>query len=482
MRERADHGEYRGLTGISGTHALLRAFTYRFTGEALPALAGFRMTVGTTRPGRLPVVVIGAGPVGLVAAAHLLDRGLDTLVLEAGDRVGAAVRQWSHVRMFTPWRYIVDPVAARRLSRTAWVSPPPDELPTGAHLVERYLEPLAATLGARLRVATRVTGVSRAGADKTRTHDRASRPFVVRVEDGNGDEYDVAASAVIDASGTWQRPNPLGAAGLPAIGETAAAAAGRLVRPLPDVLGAARATFAGRVTMVVGSGHSAATTLIALASLADHASDTVPIWLLRQPFASKLSAGDEAVLPARGQLGADLRALVAARRVRVARDFSVTRLEPTADGTVTVTGDTPAGERSIAGIHTVVPATGFRPDTSMLGELLLDLDPATEAPRKLAPLIDPATRICSTVPPHGHRELAHPEPGFYIVGMKSYGRAPTFLITTANEQARSVAAAIAGDTAAADEVRLVLPEVGAACVCCRPVESAEPVAATAVPV
>ena len=64
------------------------------------------------------------------------------------------------------------------------------------------------------------------------------------------------------------------------------------------------------------------------------------------------------------------------------------------------------------------------------------------------------------MPPHGHRELSHPEPGFYTIGVKSYGRAPTFLLLTGYEQARSVAAAIAGDLEAADDVHLVLPETG----------------------
>ena len=123
-------------------------------------------------------------------------------------------------------------------------------------------------------------------------------------------------------------------------------------------------------------------------------------------------------------------------------------------------GATPDGERVVAGVHTVVAATGFRPDLAILGEVRVDLDPGLESPVALAPLIDPAFHSCGSVQPHGHRELAQPEPGLYLVGLKSYGRAPTFLVTTGNEQVRSVAAAIAGDLEAADEVRLVLPETG----------------------
>lgn len=119
----------------------------------------------------------------------------------------------------------------------------------------------------------------------------------------------------------------------------------------------------------------------------------------------------------------------------------------------------PSGAEKLT-VDVLVPATGFRPDLSMLAELRLDLDPTVDAPKKLGPLIDPDFHSCGSVPPHGERMLAHPEPGFYIVGMKSYGRAPTFLMATGYEQVRSIAAALAGDRVAADTVHLELPETG----------------------
>jgi hypothetical protein len=96
----------------------------------------------------------------------------------------------------------------------------------------------------------------------------------------------------------------------------------------------------------------------------------------------------------------------------------------------------------------------------MTRELRLDLDPWLESPRALAPMIDPNLHSCGTVPPHGYKELAHPEPGYFAVGIKSYGRAPTFLMATGYEQVRSVVAHLAGDEVAANDVRLVLPETG----------------------
>jgi thioredoxin reductase len=405
----------------------------------------------------LPVVVIGAGPVGLAAAAHLASRGLTPLVLEAGDRVGAAMRDWGHIRTFTPWQYIVDETAEKLLTPTGWRRPAGEASPTGAEIVEGYLEPLAAVLGAGVvRTGARVVAVSRQGLDKSRTLGRAERPFVVRVAGGRGEE--VFARAVIDASGTWGQRNPLGASGLPAGGE--AEATEFLVGPLPDVLGRDRARFAGRRTLVVGMGHSAANTLLNLAQLAREEPGTEIVWAIRAAAPGRLFGGGEAdQLEARGKLGADLRSLVASGATTLVAGFSTTALETTGD-TVTVVGATPDGDVRLDGIHNVAAATGFRPDLAIVSELQLDLDPSLEAPRVLAPLVHPDFHSCGTVQPHGHRELAHPEPGFFVAGMKSYGRAPTFLITTGNEQVRSIAAVLAGDLDAADEVQLVLPETG----------------------
>ena len=108
----------------------------------------------------------------------------------------------------------------------------------------------------------------------------------------------------------------------------------------------------------------------------------------------------------------------------------------------------------------VVNATGFRPNLDMLREIRLDLDEIVEAPRRLAPLIDPNVHSCGTVEPHGFAELQQPEPNFFIAGMKSYGRAPTFLLATGYEQVRSIAAWLDGDLAEASRVHLQLPATG----------------------
>jgi len=410
--------------------------------------------------GSLPVAVIGAGPVGLAAAAHLLERGLEPVVIEAGDRVGAAVRDWGHVQMFSPWAFDIDRAAAALLARRGWTAPPADDHPTGLELAERYLDPLAATpeIGPRLRLGTRVTGIGRSVVGKVRSAGRVVRPFEVATVDRAGREGRLHAQAVIDASGTWSSPNPAGASGLPAPGERAAA--DRIRYGMPDVLGRERGRYAGRRVMVLGSGHSATGTLIDLAELAAQAPGTRIVWAVRGGDVAKAYGGEGAdQLARRGALGSALRRLVESGRFEVAAPFAVDAIARNADGGLVVAG---AGEGALPSlaVDELIVATGLRPDLAILGELRLDLDPALDCPRALAPLIDPNLHSCGTVRPHGAAELAQPEPGLFIAGMKAYGRAPTFLLATGYEQVRSIAAALAGDAAAAKRVELRLPETG----------------------
>jgi thioredoxin reductase len=406
-----------------------------------------------------PVAVIGAGPVGLAAAAHLAERGIPFVVLEAGGGPGASVREWAHVRVFSPWDVNIDAVGRRLLEASGWTSPPGENLPTGAELVGRYLAPLAAVpqLAPHVRYGARVEAVARDGVDRIRTRGREDRPFVVRLTGGE----EILARAVIDASGTWSTPNVLGANGLPAYGEVAAVAAGLVTGGLPDVLGADRAVFAGRHTVVVGAGHSAANTLLALVELAEQEPGTRVTWAVRADAPQRAYGGETAdALPARGELGAGLRKLAESGSIRLATGFRTHAIRSTSDGRVELVGRNLDGVEQALSADRVVAATGFRPDHSIAGELRLDLDPILGCTRRLAPLIDPNEHSCGTVPPHGVDELSHPEAGYWAVGMKSYGRAPTFLMATGYEQVRSIVAALAGDWDAARQVELVLPETG----------------------
>jgi hypothetical protein len=407
----------------------------------------------------LPVVVIGAGPTGLAAAAHLVDRGVEPLVLEAGPSAGTAVREWAHVRLFSPWGEVVDPAAEKLLAPTGWTRPDPAAYPSGGDWAERYLQPLADALGERVRLGVTVTGVSRAGRDRIVDADRDQQPFVVHVTHADGREERLFARAVIDASGTWATPGPAGGSGLPALGEKAAA--DRVTYRVPDLKDpAVRARHAGKRTAVIGSGASAFTALADLADLAksDDGAGTKAVWILRRGISGSTFGGGEAdQLPARGALGLAAKAAVDAGHADAVTGFRTEAVERDRDGRPVLIGE---DGRRLDAVDEVIVLTGFRPDLGFLDELRLGLDERLQAPVALAPLIDPNQHSCGTVYPHGHRELSHPEPGVYLVGTKSYGRAPTFLAMTGYEQVRSVAAAIAGDLEAADRVELTLPETG----------------------
>jgi len=423
----------------------------------LPASATVFETSGDAG---LPVAVLGAGPVGLAAAAHLVLRGFTPLVLEAGDTVGANLGTYRHVRLFSPWRYNTDRAARTLLEAAGWTAPAPDVLPTAGEIIDDYLAPLAAlpSIAGALRLRHRVTRISRQGIDKVKTAGREAAPFAIRVDTPEG-EKEFAVRAVIDATGTWSQPNPLGANGLPALGERDFA--DRIAYGMPDILGTERARYAGRRVLVVGAGHSAAGNLIALAELARQDPGTTVVWAVRGASLAKVFGGGDAdQLPARGLLGTRIRELQQSGRLEVHRDFRIHALRAH-EGRIRLYGEPVAGEAPmIEGIDEIVAATGARPDLGMTRELRVRLDPWLESTDALAPLIDPNLHSCGTVRPHGHRELAHPESGYYAVGAKSYGRAPNFLMATGYEQVRSVVAALAGDLAAADDVQLELPETG----------------------
>jgi len=408
----------------------------------------------------LPIAIIGAGPIGLAAAAHLVSRGERFRIFEKAPAVAANLRDWGHVRLFSVWEQCIDEAAAHLLERNGWMSPPLNRLPLGRDLVQDYLEPLAATpeLAPFIETNTSVTQISRQGLDRMTTRERDARPFALTIRDAAGNVSEVLARAVIDTSGTWQTHNPLGAHGWPIEGE--AEFADRIAYGIPDISGAERENYAGLRTLVLGSGHSAANALIDLAGVAEQEPATTMTWAVRGNSLTKIFGGGTAdQLPARGALGERLRNLVEDKRLAIELSFAAQRLRMNGNG-VLVDGLTPQGLRIIGPFDRIVAATGQRPDFSFAREIQLDLDPVVESSRALGPLIDPNLHSCGTVPPHGWRELAHAEPQFFVAGIKSYGRAPTFLLLTGYEQVRSIAAHLAGDEAAANDVRLVLPETG----------------------
>lgn len=402
----------------------------------------------------MSVVVVGAGPQGLAAAAHVRERGLEPLVLESGPGPAAAVAEWGHVRLFSPWSELIDAASRRLLEQSGWTAPTTG-YPTAAQWIDGYLAPLANELDACIQYGARVTGVGRKGRDLSVDAGRGEQPFVVHVQHSDGEERRIEADAVIDASGTWRSPGPVGADGLPALGERRARDAGLLLHRPPNREEAAE--MAGTHVVVVGSGHSAATAIGDLATIVRRDSSTHVTWVLRRGAIGSVFGGGAAdELPERGALGQRAKKAVDEGLVDLVTGFRTERIDSDSGQAVLIAED----GRTLAPADTVIVSTGFRPDLSFLSEIRLDLDAGLQAPSKVAAEVDPNVHSCGSVQATGAADLAHPEPGFYIVGAKSYGRAPTFLAMTGFEQVRSVVAEISGDHEAAARVELELPDTG----------------------
>ncbi len=407
----------------------------------------------------LPIAIIGAGPIGLAVAAHLAQHQEPFVVLEAGPGPASSVRAWAHVTLFTPWHYNVDPKAVGLLEQAGWKLPEPNGFPTGRDFVEHYLLPLSRhpSICPHVRFNQRVRAITRDRIGKL-DENRDDHPFVIDTIGLAGQHTRILAHSVVDASGSWQTPNPLGANGLHVPGENEVG--DHIWYGIPDVLGQQVDRYAAKRTLVVGSGHSAFHTLTQLATMADRHPGTRVLWALRRDAAAEAAIGcaDDG-LTERTLLRREIARLLQSDDIEPYPGSRLTRLERTAEGIVAY-----AGDRALPPVDEIVVATGFRPDHAIARELRLDIHSVFESTYALAPLIDPAVSACGTAPPHGVSQLAHPEPGYFVVGMKSYGRAPTFLLLTGYEQVRSVVCALVGDEAALT-VELELPETGLCSAC-----------------
>ena len=401
-----------------------------------------------------PVAILGAGPVALAAAAHFAIAGESFIVLEKGADIAENIKSWQHVRLFSPWQYNVDKAAKQLLLKSGWTMPEEDVLPTGQEIREAYLQPLANVPEIKPFISfnTTVVGISKKNHDKMKSASRDSAPFVLYTEQ-NGKTKRILASAVIDATGTWATPNSVHADNVWTSAEQKLA--DNIFYGIPNVE-SLKERYTGKHVAVIGGGHSAINTILELEKL----EDVEITWILRKKRVEDAYGGeDKDALAARGELGSRIHTLVDEGRVNVFTPFYIEELSQTSDGII-IKGESMTGEQQLPAVDEIIANTGSRPDFSFLKEIRLSIDDAVESVETLAPLIDPNEHSCGTVRPHGELELRHPETGFYIVGMKSYGRAPTFLMATGYEQVRSVVAYLTGDIEAARKVELDLPETG----------------------
>ncbi len=386
------------------------------------------------------IAILGAGPTGLEAALAAVETGHPFTVYEASPSVAGNVRAWGHVRLFTPWEMNVSPRMRRHLEAAGREVPDSPECPTGHDLAEKVLEPLAALpeIAPHLRLGARVLGIGRQGLlkhEEIATPERGRHPFRLLLSDGAGRGWTETADLVLDATGTWSNPNTLGDAGIPAPGERSLTR--EIRRDIPD-LAAEREDWAGRTVLLAGAGHSAQTAARALAELAKEAPGTRVIWALRNPEPSWGThegdpLADRAALAASAaELAGGASPAVEARRGAVVEEIA----KP--NGRFEVTLRNGAGPETVE-VDRILSLTGAVGDHGIYRQLQVHECYATCGPIKLsAALLGAGSSDCLTQTTHGADTLTNPEPGFFILGAKSYGRNNTFLMRIGWEQVGEV--------------------------------------------
>jgi hypothetical protein len=372
------------------------------------------------------IAIVGAGPIGIEAALAAAERGWSFTVYESAPSAAGHLREWGHVRLFTPWDMNV---SARVRAALGAAAPSGSELPLGHELADRVFDPVAARLGDRLQVGTRIRAIAREGLLKHEaiaSGERGARPFRLLVTAPDGSERVDHADVVLDCTGTWGAPNALGDGGIPAPGE--ASLAGRIERWLPD-FAREGSGWAGRRILLTGSGHSAQTAARDLAALARQAPGTGVIWAVRGGDRS-FGAVDGDPLPARAELNREAAALGAGGSDSVEVHFgAVTDRLADRDGRVVV--GLRNGTVDEVEVDRVLALNGGVGDASLYRQLQVHECYATAAPMKLSAALlaqNGGGGDCLAVEPPGPETLLNPEPGFFILGAKSYGRNSQFLL------------------------------------------------------
>lgn len=395
-----------------------------------------------TVPG--PVAIIGAGPTGLDAALAAYDRGWPFTLYEAGISVAVNVREWGHVRLFTPWDMNVSERMRTHLEQAGVEVPSGSECPTGNELAERLLEPLAALpeIAGSLRLGAKVESLGREGLlkhEQIANEVRGATSFRMLIRDATGAESIEHAGLVLDCSGSFGHPNVLGDGGIPAPGERAVA--DRITRTISAATIDGR--LAGRTVLLAGAGKSAQTAARDLAALADSQPGTQVVWAVRSSDPDWGAVPDD-VLPERQALvetseklrqgvnsAVDVRTGVAVEQLAERNGRIVATLRR-------------AGTTEEVEVDHIVALTGYVPDAAMYRQLQVHECYATGAPITLsAALLGADAGDCLAQESHGVDVLRNPEPHFFILGMKSYGRVNSFLLKVGYQQVEEVTGAYA---------------------------------------
>jgi 2-polyprenyl-6-methoxyphenol hydroxylase-like FAD-dependent oxidoreductase len=389
--------------------------------------------------GKPHIAVLGAGPIGLEVALAAAERGWPFTLYEGAPSVAAHVRDWGHVRLFTPWEMNVSDRMRHALERAGEDVPSGNDLPTGSQVAERLYEPVAALpeMQPRLRLGTRVLGVAREGLlkhEEIASDVRGTHQFRLLLAHEDGSETVERANVVMDCTGTYGNPNRMGDGGIPAPGE--GGLEHRITRRLPDFESEA-SEWSGRTILLTGHGHSAQTAARDLAELARHAAGTRVVWAIRAAEPTWGAVPDDP-LPERAALNAGAAELVAGASTAIeSRLGAVTDALAGHGDRVAVTLRNGAPEQ--VEVDRVLALNGGVGDFGLYRQLQVHECYATAAPMKLsAALLEAGAGDCLQQETHGPETLTNPEPRFFILGAKSYGRNSQFLLRIGWQQVDDV--------------------------------------------
>ncbi len=402
-----------------------------------------------SRTGPLRIAVLGAGPVGVEAALYATSLGMPVRVYERGQ-VGDNLRQWGHIRLFTPFGMNTTPLgrATLRADNPRGKLPADADILTGLEHLTAYLEPLVNSPQLRecFVTNTNVVRVGRRGYLKEEgvgDPKRGQQPFRLLLRDGANKEFVEEADVILDCTGCYGNARHLGDGGIPALGEIAAR--GAIAWNVEDILGKRRDHYADRTTLVVGGGFSAATSVTLLTSLAREHPSTWILWLARSVGTTPIKRIVNDPLRERDLLAgkANMLATRGEGHVEYYSQAIVKAIEQGKEG-FTVSASVNGHDKSWQ-VDRIIGNVGYEPDNRIYRELQVHECYASMGPMNLAAALSKhAGGDCLSIPAQGANTLKTPEPGFFILGMKSYGRNPNFLLETGFGQVREVFTLVAG--------------------------------------
>lgn len=401
------------------------------------------------KPDSPRIAILGAGPIGLEAGLYARQLKLPFTIYEQG-RIGEHVWRWGHVKLFSPFSMNATSLGRKAISAVDMDHdfPAEDACISGREHVERYLLPLADLMRERIRTETRVISIGRAGYLKQEAPGdpaRGKQPFVILVRDKGGDRFE-QAEIILDCTGTYSHHRWLGPGGIPAIGESQAEP--HIAYHLVDVLGDAKRDYINKSILVIGAGYSAATTVSNLAKLAEEHNTTWTTWVARGPRTSPLKRIANDPLRERDRLAAHANNLAtrADANVEFHAGTNVESIEPQLNNQSFRVAIRTGGQRKTFDVEKIIANVGYTPDRALYRELQIHECYASFGPMKLAAsLAGGKGQDCLTQVSHGPESLRNPEPNYYILGAKSYGRDSHFLMRIGFEQVRDVFTLITGN-------------------------------------